>query len=144
MAGKDKFGATVRGAVTGRRRQRAADGRPHVVRVTYSADELAQVRALAACARLATATFVAEASLDPIRPHPGDDLGEVRELLRELMSVHRQLRGACTNLNQAVAAFNSTGVAPEQLAEIAAYVRRVTTAVDHTLVKVVEVFPGRR
>lgn len=59
-----------------------------------------------------------------------------RMLLLELLGVHRQLRGACTNLNQAVAKLNALNQPVGELPAIAAYVRRVTTAVDEAIVAV--------
>jgi hypothetical protein len=122
----------------------------------YSDEELARVETYAARARLAVAAYVAEASLRPSAwqvgepprvPANGDqaaELGaagpvlqdppadaEVRRMeLLELMGVHRQLRGAATNLNQAVAKLNSLGKPVGELAAIAEYVRRVATAAD--------------
>lgn len=51
-------------------------------------------------------------------------------LLLELMGIHRQLRGAATNLNQAVAKLHSLDVPVDELPAIAAYVRTVAVAVD--------------
>ncbi|MEV0732382.1 hypothetical protein [Polymorphospora sp. NPDC050346] len=59
-----------------------------------------------------------------------------RMLLLELMGIHRQLRGACTNLNQAVAKLHSLGQPVDELPAIADYIRRVTTAVDEALAAV--------
>lgn len=50
--------------------------------------------------------------------------------LLELMGVHRQLRGAATNLNQAVAKLNAIGEPVGELPAIAEYVRKVATAAD--------------
>jgi hypothetical protein len=57
-------------------------------------------------------------------------------LLLELMGLHRQLRGACTNLNQAVAKLNSLGEPVGELAVVADYVRRVTSEVDEVVAAV--------
>jgi hypothetical protein len=130
-------GAAVLGAVSGRRRGRGAAPRTRQVTAKYSNDEYAELLELAAGARLAVAAYVAEASLSPAasasasRPEAaGSVSAEVRESLVELMGVHRQLRGACTNLNQAVRALHGSGEEPAELAAVAAYVRRVTDRVD--------------
>ena len=60
---------------------------------------------------------------------PGDDELRRRELL-ELIDTNRQLRGAATNLNQAVAKLHSLGEPVGELPAIADYVRRVATAAD--------------
>jgi hypothetical protein len=51
----------------------------------------------------------------------------------ELMGLHRQLRGAWTNLNQAVAKLNSLGEPVGELPVVADYVRRVTSEVDEAV-----------
>lgn len=61
---------------------------------------------------------------------PPDVDEQRRMLLLELMGIHRQLRGAATNLNQAVAKLNALGEPVGELPAVAAYVRGVATAAD--------------
>jgi hypothetical protein len=158
------------GSGTARRRPRSAVPRGRSVTAWYSDEEFEAVVTYAAAARLATAAFVAEASLRPSAwkvglapsvPDAGADaaqdgasggpvgvsagpvledapgVGEQRRmLLLELMGVHRQLRGACTNLNQAVAKLNALGEPVGELSAIAEYVRRVATAADEAVAAV--------
>ncbi|MGC9670992.1 hypothetical protein ACNTMW_31145 [Planosporangium sp. 12N6] len=120
-----------------RRRRHSPTPRQHKVTAYFNDAEYADVLALAGSARMAVAAYVAEASLAPMARDaatPAVPAG-VGELLVELMGVHRQLRGACTNLNQAVAKLNSLGEPVGELPAIAAYVRRVTTAVDELVAR---------
>lgn len=154
----------VQPGAAARRRPRNAAPRTQSVTAWYSDEEHAAVKEYAAGARLAVAAFVAEASLRPSAwqvgmppPAAADDadasaasvvlVGPVlddappadearRMLLLELMGLHRQLRGACTNLNQAVAKLNSLGEPVGELPAIAAYVRRVTSEVDEAVAQV--------
>lgn len=130
-----RVGAATAGAFEGRRRQRADAPRRHRVTARFSEAEYGQLLALAAAERLAVAAYVVQASLAPLAGPAGRAAvpDAVREALVELMRVHRQLRGACTNLNQAVAKLHSLGEPVEELPVIAAYVRRVTDRVDQVV-----------
>ncbi|ROP21214.1 hypothetical protein [Couchioplanes caeruleus] len=150
------------GAAASRRRRRSDVPRENRITPRYSDEELAQVLVFAAAARLAPAAYVAEASLRPSAwqvgraPATGTDPehvveemaaepvlqdapedGEVRRMeLLELMGIHRQLRGAATNLNQAVAKLHSLGEPVGELPAIAEYVRKVATAADEAVAAV--------
>jgi hypothetical protein len=141
-----KRGPIEIGSAQSHRRRRSAVPRPNRVSVTYSDEEWQRVTASAAAARLAVAAWIAETSLAPRRSTPGAPLSgataagtaasERQEMLLQLLGIHRQLRGACTNLNQAVAKLNALGQPDADLAAVAAYVRRVTTSVDETVAAV--------
>ena len=127
------------GSARAHRRRRDQVPRQRKVTVRYSEDEWERLQRNADRARLAVAAWVAEASLDAPRStgrSGGAGAVDREEVLLQLLGIHRQLRGACTNLNQAVARLNATGESPGELPAIAAYVRRVTTAVDEALVAV--------
>lgn len=144
----------VQPGAAARRRPRNPEPRTRSVTAWYSDEEFAAVREYAVGARLAVAAYVAEASLRPsawraatppadteapagpvLADPPGPD--EARQLLLlELMGLHRQLRGACTNLNQAVAKLNSLGEPVGELPAVADYVRRVTSEVDEAVAAV--------
>lgn len=166
VADTPRRGVVKAGSATARRRQHEPVPRTKRVTARYSDAEMRMVFAYAAAARMAPAAYVAQASLRPsawsvgLAPavSPDADSGgsdgsteasvgpvlqdapgaaELRRMeLLELMGLHRQLRGACTNLNQAVAKLNSLGEPVGELPAIAEYVRRVTTAVDEAVAAV--------
>lgn len=124
------------GATWNRRRRRQDAVRPHRVTVRFSDDELTKVVTHAAAARLAIAAYLAELGVTPPRALRSDSSGDgdVRsELLVSLMGVHRQLRGAANNLNQAVAKWHATEELPEELLATVQYVRRVAQQVDEAV-----------
>ncbi len=159
MADKPSRAAVQPSAAYSRRRARSAEPRSKRVTAWYSDAEHQQVLVYAAAARLAPAAYVALASLRPsawqvglapasaadadpvvadtppagggpvLQDEPG--MAEQRRMeLLELMGIHRQMRGAATNLNQAVAKLHSLGEPVGELAAIAEYVRQVATAAD--------------
>jgi len=115
-----------------RRRPRAASPRRRHVNAWYTDDEYAIVLANAAAARLAPAAYVAAVSVAPTRPAAGrvHDDEERAALLLHLLGLHRQMRGAAHNLNQATAKLHTLSEPVGELPAIAAHVRRVATAVD--------------
>lgn len=159
MADKPARGAVQPSAAYSRRRARSAEPRTRRVTAWYSDAEYDRVLVYAAAARLAPAAYVALASLRPsawqvglapgatadpdpvaaeqppaaggpvLQDEPGAAEQRRMELL-ELMGIHRQMRGAATNLNQAVAKLNAIGQPVGELAAIAEYVRQVATAAD--------------
>jgi hypothetical protein len=131
-AGDELVGVVRFGSTLARRRRRNEEPRVRRIVVRYSDQEMQQVLANAAAVRLAPAAFVGEVSSAPLHPvrRAGPGAEERAALLVELMGAHRQLRGAATNFNQAMAAFNATGEAPEWLPQAAEYVRRVAARVD--------------
>ncbi|MGC4808653.1 plasmid mobilization relaxosome protein MobC [Micromonospora sp. DT233] len=118
----------------------------HRVTVRLSETELAAVEANAAAARMATSAYLAEAGSAPLVPAPAGpgEGGEVGPLLVELMGVHRQVRGAATNLNQAVARLHSTGEPAGDLAAATAYLARVAAHVDELVTAIAAAQTGRR
>ncbi|MCT9933706.1 MobC family plasmid mobilization relaxosome protein [Planotetraspora sp. A-T 1434] len=124
-------GSVVGGAATGmsdggeeagsrkvrqRRRERQTVPRPHVVKFVLTAEEeYADFRRAAQRLGRAHGAYAAEAALaaarmaDPPMPDP------LREALIELMHASGQVRRIGVNLNQAIAALNTTGADPGNL-----------------------------
>ena len=113
--------------------------------VRLSDEEHRRLLANAEAARLAVAAYLAEAGAAPLVPAPrsGEDQ-EASALLIELMGVHRQVRGAATNLNQAVTKLHSLGEVPGELEATVAYLRRVAARVDSVVAAIAARQPGRR
>jgi hypothetical protein len=130
-------GAVRVGAVLSRRRRREQPLRDRRVTVRFSEEEYARVAANAAGARLALAAYLAQVGTAPRIAACRSGAEERADLLVELMGTHRQLRGACTNLNQAVARWHTTGQQSGELPAIAEHVRRVTGRVDAAVAAVV-------
>lgn len=133
------------GAALSRRRRHNVEPRTHRVTVRLSDEEYEAVVANAGTARLAVAAYLAEAGVAPLVPAAdagGQD--ERSALLIELMGVHRQVRGAAHNLNQAVMKLHSRGEEPGELAAAAAYMRRVAARVDAVVATIAAQQPVRR
>jgi len=118
----------------GRDRTHHRPGRPHRVNARFNDAELAEVEAAAAAVGMTPTGFLAEAALAAARGTPPATLDPVREGLAQLQAELFDVRVAVgrvgTNLNQAVAAFNATGQAPEWLARAVALCERRMTRVD--------------
>jgi len=103
-------------------------GRPHRLHLRLSGQELSLLEAAAAQAGLTVTGFAAKAAVaaasDGDGPGPSGDL---RELQRELFAARRSVTLFGSNVNQAAAAWHSTGELPEWAAEA---VRRCQQAVD--------------
>ena len=136
----DPAAAGPRVGATAWRRRRARDQVPRRNRVVvrYSDAEHAAMLANAAAARLAPAAYIAAVSTStPGRvaaPQPA--AGYRADLLLELMGLHRQMRGAATNLNQAVAKLNALGEPVGALPALAKRVHRIAAAVDAAVARV--------
>ena len=107
---------------------------PARVNARFNDAELAEVEAAAAAVGMTPTGFLAEAALAAARGTPPASLDPVREGLAQLQAELFDVRVAVgrvgTNLNQAVAAFNATGQAPEWLARAVALCERRMTRVD--------------
>lgn len=119
------------GRVPRQRRARGTTARPFQVTVRLSAEEYAQASARAAAERMALAGWMARAALNEGRAVPAGDVD--RSVLAELIGLHRQVRGACTNLNQAVAKLHSLGQPVAELPVIAARVDRLRVELDRAV-----------
>ena len=133
---KPMVGTTRVGATLARRRPRQPEPRTHSVTVKLSAAELRLITSNAADARLSVRAYLATAGCRTPPDLDGTTTGESdqdREVLITLMRLHRLMRGAATNLNQAVTKWHSSNGQPPEFEAIAEYVRRITTQVDHVL-----------
>lgn len=139
--GKTPRRAAFPAARAGRRPRSETPRRDHVT-AWYTVEEYGRVLANAAATRMAVSAWVAEASLiPPSAPRPsastaGGTQMVDKELLDELVALRRQLRGACNNLNQAVAKLHALGQPVGELPAIAVYVQRVAGAVEETVTAV--------
>lgn len=102
-----------------RHRPHLSPGRPHRVYVRLSDDEKDLVELAAAAAATNPAGYLAGAGLAAAADGRGVASGELAELQRELFAARRAVNMIGSNLNQAAAAANSTGVLPEWAADAA-------------------------
>jgi hypothetical protein len=82
--------------------------------------------AAAARVGLTPTGYAAAAAVAAARGGSVADQASLRNVQLELMQAHTQLRRFSTNVNQAVAALNATGQAPEWLESAVALCRRVS------------------
>jgi uncharacterized protein (DUF1778 family) len=124
-----------------RRRQHAPTKRDKSVLVRLTADEKQRITQAAADAGVAVGAFVAERALAPeelaVRMAASGQSDAQQRVLVDLMGIHRQVRGAAQNLNQAVAVLHSTGQPTAQLAAAADYMRRLAVRADEAVAAVV-------
>lgn len=80
--------------------------------------------------------FVAEQALAGARHTPLPNAGLLREVLADLVRATVQVQKVGTNLNQAIAALNSTGEAPENLLQYARYAVAVIGRLDRIAAEV--------
>lgn len=144
MVDEAQVGVVRFGAATSRRRPHNEEPRTNRVTVRLSDEEHQAVVDNAATARLAVAAYLAEAGVAPLVPASDAGQAERSALLIELMGVHRQVRGAATNLNQAVRALHVLGEEPGELAATADYMRRVAARVDAVVAAIAAQQPGRQ
>ncbi|MBO0885373.1 MAG: hypothetical protein J2P17_34575 [Mycobacterium sp.] len=134
MTGRGLSGVFMVGDSLSGRRRRQVRARCHSVRFDLSEVEYAELAAAARNAGLARGAFAAKAALEAARDSTGlsaaGDLGELRELLVEVMRASTLVQRAGVNLNQAVAALNATGQAPGSLVPAAEHCSRVVDRLD--------------
>jgi hypothetical protein len=100
------------------------------VLVEFSDEEWERVRANAAAGQLSDGAWIAMAAIR-VRPPGGESVPEaLRDALRTLMDLRRQLAGAARNLNQLTAARHATGEDPGELPHQAEYVRQLARRID--------------
>jgi hypothetical protein len=114
----------------GGRRARERAPRNHKITVRLSDAELAELAAAADRAGLAVAAYLGRAGLDAAEHRAVPVPAVQQEALRELIRASGQVRRAGTNLNQAVARLNTTGVPGPDLAPAAGYCLRVVRQID--------------
>ena len=113
-----------------RHRRHRFPARDRVVKVRYDDDELAVLAAAADRAGLTVAGFLAGAGLSVAGQGPPPSQAVDRELLAELVRLRLVIRRYAVNVNQAVAALHSTGVAPVWLSRAVAGADRAVANAD--------------
>ena len=116
--------------VVTRHRDHRFPGRGRRITVRLDEEEYAAVVLAAGRAGLTPTGFVGGAALAVARGTAMPGLSGEREALAELMQARAQVRRLGGNVNQAVAALNATGEAPEWLASAVAVTARAVRRVD--------------
>ena len=98
-----------------RRRARQSEAQPRVVQSSLANEEFQEVSRAPERSGLVRGAFAAEATLAMARDAEPRMSSLLREALVELMAAAGLVRGAGTNLNQAVAKLNATGQLPGEL-----------------------------
>lgn len=123
-------GAQVDAALAARHREHRFPARGRRVTVRLGEEELAAIELAAGRAGLTTAGYVGAvaiaAAVGTVPPVPS----QTQQALAELMAARAQVRRFGGNVNQAVAQLNSTGEAPEWLAQAVALTGRAVRRVD--------------
>jgi len=113
-----------------RHRDHRFPGRGRRVTVRLAVEELAAIELAAGRAGLTPTGFVGAAAIPAARGSAGPAAGESREALAELMAARAAVRRFGVNVNQAVAALNSTGEAPAWLGQAVEAAVRAVARVD--------------
>jgi hypothetical protein len=118
----------------GRDRRHQTPGREHRLTPRFSAEELAVIQRAAGQVGMTVTGFCAEATLTQARQVENAALDPLRDILAdfqaELYAARTAVGRVGTNLNQAVAAFNATGQAPEWLVTAAVLCERRMERID--------------
>ncbi|MFI5843893.1 plasmid mobilization protein [Catenuloplanes sp. NPDC051500] len=118
----------------GRDRQHQRPGREHRLTPRFSAEELAAIQEAAAQVGMTVTGFCAEAAIAQASGVRAASLDPIREILAdfqaELYTARITVGRIGTNLNQAVAALNTTGQAPEWLLTAALLCERRMERID--------------
>ena len=113
-----------------RHRQHQFPARERVVKVRYDDREHAVLAAAADRAGLTPAGFLARGGLSVAGEGPPPSQAADRELLAELFRVRLSIRRYAVNVNQAVAALHSTGMAPVWLSRAIAGAHQAVSSAD--------------
>jgi hypothetical protein len=125
----------------GRDRRHHFPGRTHRLTPRFGSDELAAIEAAAARVGVTPTGFCAEAAVAAARGTPPASLDPAKETFAELQAELFDTRVAVgrigTNLNQAVAALNATGEAPDWLGRAVALCEQRMDRLDEVIARVV-------
>jgi len=128
---KASAGPAEGGAVVGvRHREHRFPGRRRPVSVRFAVEEFAALELAAGRAGLTPTGFVGAAALAAASGSAGPAASESREALAELMAARAAVRRFGVNVNQAVAALNATGEAPDWLGQAVELAARAVARVD--------------
>jgi hypothetical protein len=133
-------------AAPGRRyRPRSETARDRRLTPRFTDAELSQIKAAADAAQMTVTGFCALAALAVARRQPGDagrageapaGVEELAELQRELFAARNAVNRTGVNLNQAVAALNSTAAPPVWLEHAVQRVTRAVAEVDTVVARI--------
>ena len=133
-------------AVPGRRyRPRGSAVRDQRLTPRFTEAELSQIKAAADAAQMTVTGFCALAALAVARRRPGEagrageapaGVEELAELQRELFAARNAVNRTGVNLNQAVAALNSTGQPPVWLEHAGSRVVNAVAEVDAVVARI--------
>lgn len=129
-------GMVADGVAVVRHRQHRFPARDRVVKARSDEPEYTALAEAAARAGLTPSGFLAVAGLAAAGQGPGPSQTADRELLAELLSLRTAIRRYAVNVNQAVAALHSTGVAPIWLCRAVAGADRVVSSADEATTRV--------
>ncbi len=113
-----------------RHRSHRSPGRQRAVQVRFDEDEFAAIETAAGRAGLTPTGYVGAAALAAAREVTVPAPARTQQALAELVAARAQLRRFGANVNQAVAALNSTGQPPQWLAQAVTLTARAVTRVD--------------
>jgi len=130
LSGCSPGDATQAPAGSARHRRHHFPARDLVVKVRYDDHEHAVLVAAAERAGLTVAGFLAGAGLSVAGEGPPPSQAADRELLGELLRLRLAIRRYAVNVNQAVAALNSTGDAPVWLSKAVAGAHQAVLSAD--------------
>ena len=117
-------------AVVTRHREHRFPGRRRPVQVRFGEEEFAAIELAAGRAGLTPTGYVGAVALAAARGTVPPAPSQSREALTELMAARAQVRRFGGNVNQAVAALNSTGETPQWLAQAVELTSRAVRQVD--------------
>jgi hypothetical protein len=123
----DEPGAVV---VGGRHRDHRFPGRGRRITVRLAEEEFAAIESAAGRAGLTPTGYLGAVGLAAARGTAAPASSQVREVLAELMAARAQVRRFGGNVNQGVAALNSTGAPPEWLRQAVELASRAVARVD--------------
>jgi hypothetical protein len=117
-------------ATTARHRQHRFPGRQRAVQVRFSEEEFAAIELAADRAGLTATGYVGAVTLASAGGTAAPTPARTQQALTELMAARAQIRRLGGNVNQAVAALNSTGEAPDWLSHAVELTARAVRRVD--------------
>jgi hypothetical protein len=127
--------------IQGRHRSHAGPHRTHRLTPRFNQDELAEVTRAAASVGMTPTGFCAESAIAAARGTPmalanGQEREAFARLQRQLFAARTAVVRFGTNVNQAVAAFNATGAAPDWLVQAVTLCVRSVRQLDEVVAEV--------
>ncbi|WP_124861736.1 hypothetical protein [Micromonospora arida] len=121
-----------------RHRAHNRPGRPHAVLLRLSDEEKAAIDAAAVAAQLTATGYAAKAAVAAASAAqaPGGTAGDLRDLQHELFAARRAVVMFGNNVNQAAAAFNTTGQLPEWAADAVRLCEEAVARLDEVISRI--------